>query len=88
MAEFISRVIAEAAEMGINVHRPPLTVKRGRILVSGLPLGPWMDEVYKEHFIRTDAKGSSEGWSATVQVSLEALTGAMYLHKAKRRHER
>ena len=38
-------------------------------MVSGLQLGPWMDEVYKQHFIRTDAKGTDDGWRSIVQVS-------------------
>jgi hypothetical protein len=28
-----------------------------------------MDEVYKQHFIRTDARGSADGWRSIVQVS-------------------
>ena len=38
-------------------------------MVSGLHLGPWMDEVYKEHSIRTDAKGTVDGWRSIVQVA-------------------
>jgi hypothetical protein len=38
-------------------------------LVSGLRLGPWMDEVYKEHSVCSDAKWVSDSWQTIVQVS-------------------
>jgi hypothetical protein len=68
MGEFITRVIAEAADMGVTV--PPANFDRQALnLVSSLHLGPWMDEVYNEHSIRADAEGAPDGWHSVVQVS-------------------